>query len=52
MLVLNNVIWNLVTSVPIGLSMMVVLSESYWQNLEKHTIELAMAFEIAPKTFC
>ena len=44
----DNVIWNLLNSGPIGLSIMVVLSESYLQNLEKNTIELAL---IAPKTF-
>ena len=31
----DNVIWNLLNSGPIGLSIMVVLSESYLQNLEK-----------------
>ena len=31
---------------------MVVLSESYLQNLEKNAIELALRFDIAPKTFC
>ena len=30
---------------------MVVLSESYLQNLEKNAIELALIFDIAPKTF-
>ena len=45
----DNVIWNLLNSGPIGLSVMVVLSEGYLPNLEKHAIELA--FGIAPKTF-
>ena len=30
---------------------MVVLSESYLQNLEKNAVELALRFGIAPKTF-
>ena len=30
---------------------MAVLSESYWQNPEKNTIELALRFDIASKTF-
>ena len=30
---------------------MVILSESYLQNLEKNAIELALTFDIAPKTF-
>ena len=47
----DNVIWNLLNSGPIGLSIMVVLSESYLQNLEKNAIELALRFDIAPKTF-
>ena len=36
---------------PIGLSIMVVLSESYLQNLEKNATELALRFDIAPKPF-
>ena len=47
----SNVIWNLLDSEPTGLSIMVVLSESYLQNLEKNAIELALTFDIAPKTF-
>ena len=47
----DNLIWNLLNSGPIGLSIMVALSESYLQNLEKHAIELALKFSIAPKTF-
>ena len=43
----DNVICNLLNLGPIGLSMMVVLSESYLQN----AIELALTFDIAPKTF-
>ena len=42
---------NLISNLPIGLSIMVALSESYLQNLEKHAIELALKFSIAPKTF-
>ena len=45
-------LWNLLNSGPIGLSIMVVLSESYLQYLEKNAIELALTFDIAPKTFC
>ena len=30
---------------------MIVLSERYLQNPEKHTIELVLTFGIAPKTF-
>ena len=47
----DNVIWNLLNSGPIGLSIMVVISESYLQNLENYAIELALRFYIAPKTF-
>ena len=47
----DNVIWNLLNSGPIDLSIMVVLSESYLQYLEKNTIELALTFDIAPKIF-
>ena len=47
----DNVIWNLVNSGPIGLSITVVLLQSYSQNLEKHDTESALAFGIAPKTF-
>ena len=47
----DNVFWNLLNSGPIGLSIMVVLLESYLQNLEKNTIELALRFDTAPKAF-
>ena len=47
----DNVVWNLLNSGPIGLSIMVVLSESYLQNLEKNAIELGLTFNIAPKIF-
>ena len=30
---------------------MIVLSESYLHNLEKNALELALRFDIAPKTF-
>ena len=47
----DNVIWNLLNSGPIDLSIMVVLSERYLQNLEKkNAIELALRFDIASKT--
>ena len=42
--------WDLLNSEQIGHSIMVVLSESFLQNFEKHGIELA--FGIASKTFC
>ena len=48
----DNAIWNLLNSGPISLSIMVTLSESYLQNLEKNAIELALTFDIAPKTLC
>ena len=48
----SNVIWNLLDSEPTGLSIMVVLSESYLQNLEKNAMELALTFDIALKIFC
>ena len=47
----GNVIWNLLNSGPISLSMMVVLSENSLQNFEKNAIELALTFDIAPQTF-
>ena len=47
----DKAIWNFLNSGPIGLSNMVVLSESYLQYLEKYAIELALTFDIAPKTF-
>ena len=47
----NNVTWNLPNSGQFGLSIMVVLSESYLQNYEKNAIELALRFDIAPKIF-
>ena len=47
----DKVIWNLLNSGPNGLSIMVVLSESFLQYLEKNAIELALTFDIAPKTF-
>ena len=47
----DNAIWNLFNSGPIGLSIMVILSESYLQNLEKNAIELALRLDIAPNMF-
>ena len=47
----DNVIWNLVNSGPIGLSIMVTLSERYLKYLEKNAIELALTFDIETKTF-
>ena len=43
--------WNVLKSVPIGLSIMGVLSESYFQNLEKRSNEVALTFGITPITF-
>ena len=48
----GNVICNFVNTKPIGLSIMVALSRSYLQNLGRHSIQLALTFGIAPKTFC
>ena len=47
----DNVIWNLLNSGPVGLSIMIVLSESYLHNLEKNAIKLSLKFAIASKTF-
>ena len=47
----DNVVWSLINSGPIGYSIMVILSESYLQNLDKNAIEVALRFDIAPKTF-
>ena len=47
----DNVIWNLLNSWKICLSIMVVLSESYLKNLERGAIELALTLGIAPKAF-
>ena len=47
----DNLIWNLFDSRPIGLSIMVVLAESYLQNFEKHAIQLALNFGITCKRF-
>ena len=47
----DNVIRNLHNSGPISLSIMLILSESYLQNLERNTTELALTFDIATKTF-
>ena len=47
----DNDIWNFFNSGSIGLSIMVVLSESYLQNLENNATELALTFDIAPKIF-
>ena len=47
----DNVIWNLVNSGLIGLSIMVALSERYLKYLEKNAIELALTFDIETKTF-
>ena len=48
----DNIIWNLLNSEATGISVMVMLSQSYLQNLEKNVMELALTFDIAPKTFC
>ena len=47
----NNLIWKLYNSGPIGLSIMVVLSECYLQRLEEKSITLSFAPSISPKTF-
>ena len=47
----DNAIWNLPISGPFGLSVMVVLSECSFQNLEKHSIELVLTFGIDLKRF-
>ena len=47
----DNAIWNLLNSEPIVLPIIVILSESYLQNFEKKAIELALTFDITPKTF-
>ena len=47
----NNEIRILKISGPIGLSFMVVLSESYFQNLEHKAIAEALTLNLAPKTY-
>ena len=47
----NNLIWKLYNSGPIGLSIMVVLSECYLQRLKEKSIALSFALNISPKTF-
>ena len=47
----NNLIWKLYNSGPIGLSIMVVLSECCLQRLEEKSIALSFALNISPKTF-
>ena len=47
----NNLIWKLYNSGHIGLSIMVVLSESYHQRLQEKSIGLSFALNISPKTF-
>ena len=47
----NNVIGTLENSGPIGLSIMVVLSECYLQRNEHISITQALNFNLAPKTF-
>ena len=47
----DNVVWKLRNSVPIGLWIMVVLSESYLQNFEKNAIELALRLSLHLKYF-
>ena len=46
----NNLIWKLYNSGPIGLSIMVVLSECYLQRLEEKSMAFSFAFNISPKT--
>ena len=45
----NNVIWTLENSGPIGLSIMVVLSECYLQRIEHISITQPLTFNLAPK---
>ena len=47
----NNLIRKLHNSGPIGLSIMVVLSECYLQRLEEKPIYLFFALNVSPKTF-
>ena len=47
----NNVIWTLEQSGPIGLSIMVVLSECYLQRVEHISITQTLNFNLEPKTF-
>ena len=47
----DNAIWNFFNLEPIGLSVMVSYLTVICKNLEKHSIDLALAFGIAPKTF-
>ena len=47
----NNLIWKLYNSGPIGLPIMVVLSECYLQRLEEKSIALYFPLNISPKTF-
>ena len=48
----SNIIWDLLNLRRTGLSIMVLLSESYLQNCKKHATELALTFGLAPETFC
>ena len=45
------IIWKLYNSGPIGLSIVVVLSECYFKKLEEKFIALSFALNISPKTF-
>ena len=45
------IIWKLCNSGPIGLSIMVVLSECYFKKLEEKFTALSFALNISPKTF-
>ena len=47
----NNVIWTLENSGPIGLSIMVVLSECYLRRIEHISITQALTLNLTPKTF-
>ena len=46
----NNLIWKLYNSGPVGLYIMVVLSECYLQRLKEKSIALSFALNISPKT--
>ena len=47
----DNFIWKLLNSGPIGLSIMVILSESYLQHIEHQSLETALIHQICPKSF-
>ena len=48
---LEQLIWKLCNSGPIGLFIMVVLSDSYPQSFEEKSIALSFALNVCLKTF-